>query len=158
VRAWVVGRSLREVVAPAFDEVEAAARSGLFDAWAISTWSSATPSVRDEEPWPVRPSCTPILRALIESGTALEINTSGLRHPCRDVSVGGHRRRFRSSAGARSRSDRRPPRGAFGWAWPTAIGGDRTASRAGLPPGAPRGDRGPHRGAHGPNGPGGRSL
>ncbi len=30
--AWVAGRSLPEIVAPYFDEVEAAARSGLFDA------------------------------------------------------------------------------------------------------------------------------
>ncbi|HEX5148528.1 MAG TPA: PHP domain-containing protein, partial [Candidatus Limnocylindrales bacterium] len=32
VQRWVEGRSLAEVVAPSFDEVEAAARSGLFDA------------------------------------------------------------------------------------------------------------------------------
>ena len=32
VASWVAGRSLREIVAPYFDEVEAAARSGLFDA------------------------------------------------------------------------------------------------------------------------------
>src|SRR4249919_207816 len=32
VAAWVEGRSLKDIVAPAFDEVEAAARSGLFDA------------------------------------------------------------------------------------------------------------------------------
>ena len=32
VAAWVSGRSLAEIVAPSFDEVEAAARSGLFDA------------------------------------------------------------------------------------------------------------------------------
>ena len=32
VAAWVDGRSLSEIVAPSFDEVAAAARSGLFDA------------------------------------------------------------------------------------------------------------------------------
>ena len=32
VRGWTAGRSLKEIVAPSFDEVEAAAQSGLFDA------------------------------------------------------------------------------------------------------------------------------
>lgn len=83
VRQWVEGRSLREIVAPSFDEVEAAARSGLFDAlghldvvkryihpYVSSDALAAAPELYE-----------PILRALVESGTALEINTSGLRHP-----------------------------------------------------------------------------
>ena len=83
VRGWVAGRSLAEIVEPSFSEVEAAARSGLFDALGhldvvkrylhpyISTDDlAAAPELYE-----------PILRALVESGTALEINTSGLRHP-----------------------------------------------------------------------------
>ncbi len=83
VRAWVAGRSLAEIVEPSFSEVEAAARSGLFDALGhldvvkrylhphLATGAlAAAPELYE-----------PILRALVESGTALEINTSGLRHP-----------------------------------------------------------------------------
>ncbi|MGZ8438823.1 MAG: histidinol-phosphatase HisJ family protein [Candidatus Limnocylindrales bacterium] len=83
VRGWVDGRSLAEIVEPSFKEVEAAARSGLFDTLGhldvvkrylhphVSTSAlAAAPELYE-----------PILRALVESGTALEINTSGLRHP-----------------------------------------------------------------------------
>jgi histidinol-phosphatase (PHP family) len=83
VRGWVAGRSLAEIVEPSFVEVEAAARSGLFDALGhldvvkrylhphVSTDAlAAAPELYE-----------PTLRALVESGTALEINTSGLRHP-----------------------------------------------------------------------------
>lgn len=82
VAAWVAGRSLREVVAPMFDEVEAAARSGLFDVighidvvkrylhpYVTAADLAAVPELYE-----------PILRALVDSGTALEVNTSGLRH------------------------------------------------------------------------------
>lgn len=82
VASWVAGRSLREVVAPMFDEVEAAARSGLFDVighidvvkrylhpYVTATDLAAVPELYE-----------PILRALVDSGTALEVNTSGLRH------------------------------------------------------------------------------
>jgi histidinol-phosphatase (PHP family) len=81
VAAWIAGRSLPEVVHPYFEEVEAAARSGLFDtighmdfvkryvAPAIAPSAfAATPELYE-----------PILLALIESGTGLEVNTSGLR-------------------------------------------------------------------------------
>ena len=63
--------------------MEAAARSGLFDALGhldvvkrylfphvLPSALAAAPELYE-----------PILRALVESGTALEINTSGLRHP-----------------------------------------------------------------------------
>lgn len=82
VRGWVAGRSLAEIVAPSFEEVEAAARSGLFDTLGhldvvkrylhphVPTSAfAAAPELYE-----------PILLALVESGTALEINTSGLRH------------------------------------------------------------------------------
>lgn len=83
VRGWVAGRSLAEIVEPAFTEVEAAARSGMFDALGhldvvkryLHPYVTATDLAGAPELY------EPILRALVESGTALEINTSGLRHP-----------------------------------------------------------------------------
>ncbi len=82
VRGWVEGRSLREIVAPSFDEVEAAARSGLFDALGhldvVKRYLHPHVSTQDLADAPEL--YEPILRALVESGTALEINTSGLRH------------------------------------------------------------------------------
>jgi histidinol-phosphatase (PHP family) len=83
VRRWVEGRSLAEVVAPSFDEVEAAARSGLFDALGhldvVKRYLH--PFVSKQALAGAPELYEPILRALVESGTALEINTSGLRHP-----------------------------------------------------------------------------
>ncbi len=83
VQRWVDGRSLREIVAPSFDEVEAAARSGLFDALGhldvVKRYLH--PFVSKEALAGAPELYEPILRALVESGTALEINTSGLRHP-----------------------------------------------------------------------------
>jgi histidinol-phosphatase (PHP family) len=83
VQRWVDGRSLREIVAPSFDEVEAAARSGLFDALGhldvVKRYLH--PFVSKEALAGAEELYEPILRALVESGTALEINTSGLRHP-----------------------------------------------------------------------------
>ena len=81
VGAWVAGRSLEEVVAPSFDEAIAAARSGLFDT--IGHLDSikrylvphVTPAQLAERP----DLYEPVLRALVESGTGLEVNTSGLR-------------------------------------------------------------------------------
>jgi histidinol-phosphatase (PHP family) len=83
VAAWVEGRSIAEIVAPSFDEVAAAARSGLFDAighidvikrflhpWVMPAAFAAAPELYE-----------PILHALVESGTALEVNVSGLRFP-----------------------------------------------------------------------------
>jgi histidinol-phosphatase (PHP family) len=87
VGGWVAGRSLAEIVAPAFDEVAAAAHSGLFDTighldvvkryinpHVLPADLAARPDLRE-----------PVLRALVESGTSLEVNTSGLRHPVRET-------------------------------------------------------------------------
>lgn len=83
VRSWIAGRSLAEIVAPYFVEVEAAARSGLFDALGhldvVKRYLH--PYVSKEDLAAAPELYEPILRALVESGTALEINTSGLRHP-----------------------------------------------------------------------------
>ena len=83
VAAWVGGRSLADIVAPSFDEVIAAARSGLFDSIGHIDvvkrylWPHVTPERLAAAP----ELYEPILLALVESGTALEVNMSGLRHP-----------------------------------------------------------------------------
>lgn len=82
VAAWVEGRTLAEIVAPSFDEVEAAARSGLFDAIGhIDVVKRYVfPHVRPADFEAAPELYEPVLRALVESGTALEVNTSGLRY------------------------------------------------------------------------------
>ena len=83
VRAWVEGRSLDAVVAPYYAEIVAAARSGLFDTighldvvkrylhpYITAADLAARPDLQE-----------PALRAIVESGTALEVNSSGLRYP-----------------------------------------------------------------------------
>jgi len=83
VAAFIQGRSLAEIVAPAFDETAAAARSGLFDAIGHIDvvkrylYPHIKPPALEAQP----ELYEPILRALVESGTALEVNTSGLRYP-----------------------------------------------------------------------------
>jgi histidinol-phosphatase (PHP family) len=81
VEAWVAGRSLPDIVAPYFDEVEAAARSGLFDAIGHIDFVKRylAPHVTAADLAAAPELIEPTLRALVESGTALEINTSGLR-------------------------------------------------------------------------------
>ena len=82
VAAWVAGRSVEEVVAPYVEQVVAAARSGLFDTighldvvkrylapYVKPADLAARPQLYDEA-----------LRAIVESGAALEVNSSGLRH------------------------------------------------------------------------------
>jgi histidinol-phosphatase (PHP family) len=87
VAAWVGGRSLADIVAPSFDEVVAAARSGLFDAIGHIDvvkrylWPHVTPDQLADAPGLYEP----MVRALVESGTALEVNTSGLRHPVQET-------------------------------------------------------------------------
>ena len=81
IGSWMAGRSLPEIVAPYFDEVAAAARSGLFDALGhidfVKRW--LTPHIPPADLAAAPELYEPILAALVESGTALEINTSGLR-------------------------------------------------------------------------------
>jgi histidinol-phosphatase (PHP family) len=81
VAAWVQGRPLAEIVAPYFDEVVAGARSGLFDAMGHIDFVKRylAPHVTAADLAAAPELYEPILRALVESGTALEINTSGLR-------------------------------------------------------------------------------
>ena len=78
---WIAGRTLPEILAPYFDEVTAAARSGLFDALGhidfVKRW--LTPRITPAQLAAAPELYEPILVALVETGTALEINTSGLR-------------------------------------------------------------------------------
>lgn len=87
IAAWVQGRSLDEIVTPYFEEVAAAARSGLFDTIGhldvVKRYLN--PHVLPAD-FAARPDLyEPVLRALVESGTSLEMNTSGLRHPVRET-------------------------------------------------------------------------
>ena len=83
VREFVQGRTLDDVVAPYYTEIIAAARSGLFDTighldvvkrylhpYITAADLAARPDLKE-----------PALKAIIESGTALEVNSSGLRYP-----------------------------------------------------------------------------
>ncbi|HJP89869.1 MAG TPA: histidinol-phosphatase HisJ family protein [Candidatus Limnocylindrales bacterium] len=83
VRSFIEGRSYEEILEPYYTEIIAAARTGLFDTIGhldvvrrylypmITTADLATrPDLQE-----------PALRALIETGTALEVNSSGLRYP-----------------------------------------------------------------------------
>jgi histidinol-phosphatase (PHP family) len=81
VAAFVAGRRLPGIVAPYFDEVEAAARSGLFDALGHLDFVKRYlhPHVTALQLADAPELYEPILRALLETGTALEVNTSGLR-------------------------------------------------------------------------------
>jgi len=81
VAGFVAGRSLPEIVAPYFDEVEAAIRSGLFDTIGHLDFVKRylAPLVRPAELAAAPELYEPLLRALVETGTALEVNASGLR-------------------------------------------------------------------------------
>jgi histidinol-phosphatase (PHP family) len=81
VAAWTAGRPLAEIVGPYFDEVLDAIRSGLFDTighldvvkrylapHVLPAQLAAAPELYE-----------PLLVALVETGAALEVNTSGLR-------------------------------------------------------------------------------
>ncbi len=79
---WIEGRGLDEIVGPYFEQVAAAARTGLFD-----TIGHFDVVKRYLQPYvmPAQLAAQPdiyeaALRAIVESGTGLEINTSGLRH------------------------------------------------------------------------------
>lgn len=81
VAAWMAGRSIADVVQPYFAEVEAAARSGLFDMIGHLDFVKryVTPTIPPSAFAAAPELYEPILRALVDSGTGLEVNTSGLR-------------------------------------------------------------------------------
>jgi histidinol-phosphatase (PHP family) len=81
--SFVSGKSLTEAVAPYFTEVARAIRSDLFDTlghmdmckrWLLPWFKAAEYTAIPE-------AYEPLLVALVESATALEVNASGLRHP-----------------------------------------------------------------------------
>lgn len=79
--SWMEGLSLAEIVGPHFAEVEAAARSGLFDTigHVDVVKRYICPTVSPDELAAAPELYEPMLAAIIESGAGLEINTSGLR-------------------------------------------------------------------------------
>jgi histidinol-phosphatase (PHP family) len=81
VAGWIAGRSLADIVAPYFDEVRAAARSGLFDTIGHVDFVKRYlhPHVQPTTLTRAPELYEPVLRAIVESGGALEVNTSGLR-------------------------------------------------------------------------------
>lgn len=87
VRAWTEGRTLPDIVAPYFAEVTAAARSGLFDAIGHLDFVKRylLPYVTPAQLAAAPELYVPVLGALVETGTALEVNTSGLRQAPRET-------------------------------------------------------------------------
>jgi histidinol-phosphatase (PHP family) len=81
VAGWVQGRSLAEIVRPYFDQVIAAARSGLFDTLGHIDFIKRYlhPHVLPGAFAAAPELYEPMLRAMADSGVGLEINTSGLR-------------------------------------------------------------------------------
>lgn len=100
---WFEGKTVEEATAWYFDDVIAAARSGLFDTighldfvkryLVPHLWLSY-----EDHP----EAYQPVLRALVESGTALEVNSSGLRQQAQELYPGeGAVARFRALGGTR---------------------------------------------------------
>ena len=104
IAGFVAGKTLPEVVAPYFDEVAGAIHSRLFD-----TIGHLDMCKRWLVPWFKAPDFAAIpevyeslLVALVESGMALEVNASGLRHPTGETYPGAWVvRRFRELGGQR---------------------------------------------------------
>jgi histidinol-phosphatase (PHP family) len=87
VAAWTAGRSLPEIVAPYFDEVLRAIRSGLFDTIGHLDFVKRylVPHVTPAQLAAAPELYEPLLLGLVETGTALEVNTSGLRQAARET-------------------------------------------------------------------------
>ncbi|MEO5965082.1 MAG: histidinol-phosphatase HisJ family protein [Candidatus Limnocylindrales bacterium] len=87
VASFVASRSLPEIVGPYFDEIIGAARSGLFDTIGHMDFVKRylVPHVLPADLAGAPELYEPALRAMIESGTALEINASGLRQLPRET-------------------------------------------------------------------------
>jgi histidinol-phosphatase (PHP family) len=87
VARWTAGKRLPEIVAPYFEEVVSAIRSELFDAIGHLDVVKRylVPHVMPSELAAAPELYEPLLVALVESGTALEVNTSGLRQAPRET-------------------------------------------------------------------------
>ena len=83
VREWVTGRSLDEILAPYYAEIIAAAQSGLFDTIGhldvVKRYLHPAITAADLAKRPDLQE--PALRAIIDGGVSLEVNSSGLRYP-----------------------------------------------------------------------------
>jgi histidinol-phosphatase (PHP family) len=83
VRSFIQGRSLDEILEPYYTEIVAAARSGLFDTIGhldvVKRYLHPMITAADLAKRPDLQE--PALKAIIESGTVLEVNSSGLRYP-----------------------------------------------------------------------------
>jgi histidinol-phosphatase (PHP family) len=86
VAAWCAGKPLDEIVAPYFAEVVLAAQSGLFDVLGHLDFVKRflVPHVTPTDLAAAPELYEPILDALLQSGTGLEINTSGWRTPAEE--------------------------------------------------------------------------
>jgi histidinol-phosphatase (PHP family) len=87
VASFVATRTLGDVVAPYFDEVIGAARSGLFDTIGHMDFVKRylVPHVMPADLARAPELYEPILAALVATGTALEVNASGLRQLPRET-------------------------------------------------------------------------
>ena len=87
VGTFVAGRPLDEIVAPYFDEIVGAARSGLFDTIGHLDFVKRylVPHVMPADLAAAPELYERLLVALVESGTALEVNASGLRQLPRET-------------------------------------------------------------------------
>lgn len=87
VGSFVAGRPLAGIVAPYFDEVIGAARSGLFDTLGHLDFVKRylVPFVMPAQLAAAPELYEPVLAALVETGTALEVNASGLRQLPRET-------------------------------------------------------------------------
>ena len=104
VAAWTDGRRLADIVAPYFDEVLCAIRSGLFDTIGHLDFVKRylVPHVAPTQLAAAPELYEPLLVALVETGTALEVNTSGLRQVARETYPAGPIvERFRVLGGTR---------------------------------------------------------
>ena len=92
VASFVSGRTLPEIVAPYFDEILGAVRSGLFDTLGHIDFVKRylVPHVMPAELAAAPELYEPLLVALVESGTALEVNASGLRQLPRETYPAPH--------------------------------------------------------------------
>jgi histidinol-phosphatase (PHP family) len=92
VAGWVAGKTLDQIVAPYFDEIVAAARSGLFDTIGHLDFVKRylVPHVLPADLARAPELYEPMLQALIETGTALEVNASGLRQLPRETYPAPH--------------------------------------------------------------------
>lgn len=81
VATYVAGKSVAQIVRPYFDEVERAVRSGLFDTIGHLDFVKRylVPHVTPADLAAAPELYDGVLRALVETGTTLEVNTSGLR-------------------------------------------------------------------------------